>query len=163
MGEPNEKIAHLESAIRNIYKHHIMIYGMFVLGYDYDTAKSIEETYEFAVRNNLAIANFNPLMILPGTTLFERMKESGQLRFEKWWLDPAYHYGDAMYYPKSMSVDELKDGCKNARYNFNTFRIILKRMFKEKVNHRSLLNISVFLAINLISRSEIHRKQGESL
>lgn len=156
-------VSHIEAAIKNIYKHRIMIYGMFVLGYDFDTAKSIDDTYEFAVRNNLCIANFNPLMILPGTPLFDRMQKEGRLRFDKWWLDENYRYGDAMYIPKAMSIEELKDGCRNARYNFNTYKTIFKRLIKEKVNHKSLLNIIVFLAINLISRSEIHRKQGESL
>ncbi|RKM61439.1 radical SAM protein [Butyrivibrio sp. CB08] len=152
-----------EDAIRNIYRHGIMIYGMFVLGYDYDTADSIRETYEFAVKNNLAISNFNPLMILPGTPLFDRMNADGRMRFEKWWLDPDYRYGDAMYYPKSMTIEELRDGCRNARYSFNTYRTIFKRLIREKVNHSSLLNIAVFLLINLISRSEIHRKQGKEL
>ena len=161
--EKTGNVAHLEEAIRNIYRHNIMIYGMFVLGYDYDTVDSIRDTYEFAVRNNLAISNFNPLMILPGTPLFERMEGEGRLRFKKWWLDPQYRYGDAMYFPKSMTPEELKDGCKAARFNFNTYRNIFKRMMGAKANHRSLLNIVVFLAINLISRSEIHRKQGESL
>ncbi len=159
----DDNIRHLEEAIKNIYRHNIMIYGMFVLGYDYDTARSIKDTYEFAMRNHLTVANFNPLMILPGTQLFTRMKEEGRLRFEKWWLDPSYHYGDAMYYPRSMSIEELRDGCKRARYDFNTWRGIFRRLTGERVNHRSLLNISVFLAINLISRSEIHRKQGKSL
>ncbi|MCR5733515.1 MAG: radical SAM protein, partial [Lachnospiraceae bacterium] len=65
-----DNILHLEEAIKNIYRHNIMIYGMFVLGYDYDTARSIKDTYEFAMRNHLTVANFNPLMILPGTQLF---------------------------------------------------------------------------------------------
>ncbi|MCR4738878.1 MAG: radical SAM protein [Lachnospiraceae bacterium] len=159
----DDDIMHLEEALKNIYRHNIMIYGMFVLGYDHDTAGSIKDTYEFAMRNNLTVANFNPLMILPGTQLFLRMKEEGRLRFEKWWLDPSYRYGDAMYYPGSMSTEELRDGCKSARYDFNTWKNIFKRLLREKVNHRSLLNITVFLAINLISRSEIHRKQGKSL
>ena len=153
----------MEEAIRNIYRHKIMIYGMFVLGYDYDTAESIEATYQFALNNNLAVANFNPLMLLPGTPLLTRMEEEGRLRFKKWWLDPSYRYGDAMFVPKSMSPEELRDGCRNARYRFNTWRSILKRLFAEKVNHRSLLHILVFLAINGISQSEIHRKQGEKL
>ena len=153
----------MEEAIRNIYRHKIMIYGMFVLGYDYDTAESIEATYQFALNNNLAVANFNPLMLLPGTPLLTRMEEEGRLRFKKWWLDPSYRYGDAMFVPKSMSPEELRDGCRNARYRFNTWRSILKRLFAEKVNHRSLLHIIVFLVINGISQSEIHRKQGEKL
>ncbi len=156
-------VTHLEEAIRNIYRHNIMIYGMFVLGYDNDTAEAVKDTYSFAMRNNLAVANFNPLMLLPGTPLFERMKEEGRLRFEKWWLDPKYRYGDAMYYPSSMSTKELRDGCRRARYGFNTWRSIFGRLLRERANHRSLLNIVVYLLINVISRSEIHRKQGKRL
>lgn len=152
-----------EAAINNIYKHGIMIYAMFVLGYDHDTAGSIERTYEFAMRNNLAVANFNPLMILPGTELFKRMSAEGQLRYEKWWLDPGYRYGDAMFYPRSMSCEELTEGCKRARYDFNSFRNIMKRLTGAGVNHRSLFNTVVFLLVNLISRTEIHRKQGTEL
>ncbi|MCR4658422.1 MAG: radical SAM protein [Lachnospiraceae bacterium] len=159
----NSGVTHMEEAIRNIYRHNIMIYGMFVLGYDHDTPKSVRDTYSFAMRNNLAVANFNPLMLLPGTPLFKRMEEEGRLRFEKWWLDPAYRYGDAMFCPKSMSIEELKAGCKSARYGFNTWRSIFGRLLREKVNHRSLLNIIVYLLINVISRSEIHRKQGKKL
>ncbi|MCR5357610.1 MAG: B12-binding domain-containing radical SAM protein [Lachnospiraceae bacterium] len=149
-----------EAAIRNIYRHGIMIYAMFVLGYDHDTARSIKETYEFAMKNHLAVANFNPLMILPGTSLYKRMEEKGLMRFDKWWLDDEYRYGDAMFYPESMTCDELMEGCRAARYDFNTFRNILKRMFGAKVNHQGVFGSIVFVLINLISRSEIHRKQG---
>ena len=159
----SRNIEHYEKAISNIYKHGIMIYAMFVLGYDHDTAVSIRSTYEFAMRNHLAVANFNPLMILPGTALFKRMSEEGLLKFDKWWLDEGYRYGDAMYYPKSMTCEELMEGCRNARYDFNSYRNILKRMLGTKVNHHGIFNSVVFLLVNLISRSEIHRKQGEYL
>ena len=39
-----------EKAIQNIYKHGLMIYASFVLGYDYETAESIEETLKFAFK-----------------------------------------------------------------------------------------------------------------
>ena len=157
------RIKRYEEAIANIYRHNIMIYAMFVLGYDHDTAESIKKTYDFAVRNDLAVANFNPLMILPGTELFKRMSSEGLLKYDKWWLDEDYRYGDAMFYPKSMTCDELMEGCRKARYDFNGYRTILKRMFGAKVNHRGIFNSAVFLLVNLISRSEIHRKQGRSL
>ncbi len=159
----NLLVSSYEDAIRNIYRHGIMIYGMFVLGYDHDNAESIKRTYDFAMKNHLAVANFNPLMILPGTSLYERMKSRGSLRFDKWWLDDDYRYGDAMFVPESMSADELMNGCRRARYDFNTYGNIIKRMFGAAVNHHGLFNSVVFLLINIISRSEIHRKQGEIL
>ncbi len=156
-------ILHYEAAIRNIYKHGIMIYAMFVLGYDHDTADSIKATYDFAMRNHLAVANFNPLMILPGTSLYERMEAQGSLRYDKWWLNDNYRYGDAMFYPESMTCEELMEGCRAARYDFNSYGNIFKRMFGAPVNHHGLFNSIVFLLVNLISRSEIHRKQGGAL
>lgn len=159
----NLRIKHYEDAIGNIYSHGIMIYGMFVLGYDYDTSDSIRETMDFALRNNLAVANFNPLMVLPGTPLYERMRSEGNLLFKKWWLDDNYRYGDAMFVPRSMSPQELSDGCRNARYTFNSYRNIFRRLWGAKVNHKGIINTVVFLLANLISRSEIRRKQGTGL
>ncbi len=159
----NLRIRDYEAAIANIYRHGIMIYGMFVLGYDYDTAQSIKDTYDFALRNHFAVANFNPLMILPGTELFKRMSTEGRLRYEKWWLDDGYRYGDAMYYPTSMSCEELMQGCRDARFKFNSFGNIIRRMLGSGVNHSGIFNSTVFLLINIISRLEIHRKQGKAL
>lgn len=159
----NLAVKHYEDAIQNIYKHGIMIYGMFVFGYDYDTANAIKETYKFASDNHFCIANFNPLMLLPGTELYERYKTDRKIIYEKWWLDDNYHYGDAMHYPSSMTPEEMCDGCKAARYGFYAFGNVLKRLVNEKVNHSSLFNILVFLAINIISGVEVHRKQGEKL
>lgn len=159
----NLQIAKYEEAINNIYKHNLMIYAMFVLGYDYDTKESIEQTYEFALEHNFAISNFNPLMVLPGTKLYERIEKENRLIYKKWWLEDNYKYGDTMYIPKNMKPEELADGCKNARYKFNTYINIFKRLIRNKVNHASLFNIITFLILNIISRKEIHRKQGKTL
>lgn len=158
----NIKIEHYEKAIRNIYKHNLMIYATFVLGYDYDTKESIKATMKFAMDNNFAAANFNPLIPMPGTSLYERLEKEGKLIFDKWWLEENYKYGDSAFYPKSMTPDELRDGCKEARYEFNTYANIFKRLFRNKV-HRNLFNMGIFIVLNIISRKEIHRKQGKVL
>lgn len=159
----NLQIAKYEEAINNIYKHNLMIYAMFVLGYDYDTKESIEQTYEFALKHNFAVSNFNPLMVLPGTSLYKRIEEENRLIYKKWWLEDNYKYGDTMYIPKNMKPEELAEGCKNVRYKFNTYTNIFKRLVRNKVNHASLFNIITFLMLNIISRKEIHRKQGKTL
>ncbi len=158
----NLQVGRYEEAIKNIYKHGLMIYATFVLGYDYDTRESIDATLKFSMDNNLAAANFNPLIPMPGTRLYDRLKEENKLIFEKWWLEPGYRYGDTVFYPESMTPDELKEGCKNARFTFNTYKNIFKRLFGCKV-YRNPVNALVFLALNIISRKEIHRKQGKVL
>ena len=151
-----------EEAIKNIYKHKLMIYGTFVLGYDYDTKKEKKKTMEFAIKNNLTIANFNPLIPMPGTRLYKRLEDNKELIYDKWWLEESYCYGDSAYYPKNMSPDDLKEGCREARYTFNTYHNIFKRLLHNRV-HLTPFNLFVYLVLNIISRKEIHRKQGKQL
>ncbi len=158
----NLEIERYEEAIKNIYKHKLMIYATFVLGYDYDTNESIEATMKFALDNNFAAANFNPLIPMPGTKLYSRLEDEKKLLYEKWWTTPGYKYGDSAYYPENMTPKDLEEGCKNARYTFNTYRNIFKRLFGNKI-YLNPVNALVFLALNIISRKEIHRKQGKVL
>ena len=158
----NSRIKNYEDAINNIYMHKLMIYATFVLGYDYDTMESIDATLRFAMDHNFAVANFNPLIPMPGTRLYARLEEEKKLIYPKWWLEDGYKYGDTAYYPVGMSPDELKEGCRNVRYSFNTYKNIFLRLFRNKV-HRNPFNMAVFLILNIVSRKEIHRKQGKVL
>ncbi|MBQ9625110.1 MAG: B12-binding domain-containing radical SAM protein [Clostridia bacterium] len=156
----NIKIQNYERAIKNIYKHGLMIYATFVLGYDYDTRESMEATLKFAMDNNFAIANFNPLIPMPGTKLYNRLEKENKLTFEKWWLEPGYKYGDTAFFPQNMTPEELKEGCRDIRFEFNTYKNIFKRFIGNKA-HLSPLNAVLFLTLNIVSRKEIHRKQGK--
>lgn len=158
----NLQLETYEKAVQNIYKHGIMIYASFVLGYDHDTRQSIGETLQFALKHNFATAGFNPLIPMPGTSLYARLKAQNKLICDKWWLERGYKYGDTVYYPERMTPKELQEGCKNARYEFNSYKNIFKRLFRNKL-HRNPLNAFVFIALNLITRKEIHRKQGQIL
>lgn len=158
----NLQLETYEKAIQNIYKHGIMIYASFVLGYDHDTRESIEETLRFAIKHNFATAGFNPLIPMPDTSLYARLQAKNKLIYDKWWLERGYKYGDTVYYPERMTPKELQDGCKNARYEFNSYKNIFKRLFRNKL-HWNPLNALVFIALNLITRKEIYRKQGQVL
>lgn len=158
----NLRIGTYERAIRNIYRHKLMIYAAFVLGYDYDTRASIHETLKFALKHNFAVANFNPLIPFPGTALYERLAAENKLMYDKWWLEPGYRYGDTVYYPEQMTPDDLSEGCKQARFRFNSYANIFRRLFRNPL-HLLPFNAILFLALNLISRKEIHRKQDKIL
>ena len=159
----NVKYNDYDEIIGNIYDAGIMIYGTFVVGYDYDTAQSTRELVEFALHHQFAIANFNPLMPMPGTRLHKRLLEEGHLSYEDWWINEEYRYGDAMLTPKSMTGEELKESCKHARYTFNSYKNIFKRLLHPKANAANLEYIAIFLLANLISRFEIRAKQGKKL
>lgn len=158
----NLQIATYEKAIANIYKHKLMIYATFVLGYDYDSTESFEETLQFAIKHRFAAANFNPLIPMPGTNLYARLQSQNKLLYDAWWMEKGYKYGDTVFLPENMTPEDLQTGCKDARFRFNTYPCIMKRLFGNKA-HWNLVNAGVFLALNIISRKEIHRKQGKIL
>ncbi len=157
----NLAVGDYDKAVENIYKHGLLIYATFVLGYDEDNNESFQETLDFAMRHNFTVANFNPLIPMPGTPLYNRLEEEGRLVYDKWWLNDAYCYGDTAFLPRQLSAEELRDGCKSVRYSFYGVRNILKRLFKGF--HLKPINLFLFLALNIISNREIHRKQGRLL
>ena len=151
-----------EKVIKRIYKHGLLIYGTFVLGCDGDGPDVFDKTYEFAVKNKIAVTNFNPLIPMPGTKVYKKMEEEGRLLYKKWWLSDKYRYGETAYKPKNITPEELMKGCLKMRTNFYSFGCIVKRLFSNSVNFRPL-NLFVFILANFISGREIQKKQGQLL
>lgn len=141
----------------------IMVYGTFILGYDHDTDMVFNRTLEFALRTRLFLANFNPLMPTPGTPLYGRLESEGRLSFDRWWLHEDYRWGDCVFHPLRMSRKDLSVGCFELRRQFNTIRNILTRLPGLRLSKDSLYKAKLFLAANLVSRRELHRKYGERL
>jgi radical SAM superfamily enzyme YgiQ (UPF0313 family) len=137
-----------------------MIYGTFVFGYDDDTVDSFDASVEFALRSNFYLANFNPLTPTPGAALYDRLRAEGRLIYDRWWLSPGFRYGQATFHPRRMTADQLTEGCYRARSAFNRYGSIFKRALAPKTNCRGPYRLAVYLASNLISRREVHRKQG---
>lgn len=155
-------VSDYDLAIKNIYKRKILIYATFVFGYDYDDVYTIKDTLNFAIKHNFAIANFNTLMPMPGTKLYKRLEKENRLLFKKWWLSDKFKYGDAMFIPKKISYEELKNECYIARKKFYNTKNILKR-FYYNLKHMSFDISPLFLAMNFISKFEVKKKQGKIL
>jgi len=158
----NLRAGDYDRAIENIYRHRLMIYATFVLGYDKDTPETIRNTLAFAQRHSFALANFNPLIPMPGTPLYRRLEEENRLVYRCWWLDNRYCYGDTAFYPRGMTPEELKESCREVRFRYYSMGCILKRLFKNRLHH-SPGRLALYLAANLISAREIHKKQGRRL
>jgi radical SAM superfamily enzyme YgiQ (UPF0313 family) len=141
----------------------IMVYGTFIIGYDSDTPAIFERTLEFALENRLFLANFNPLTPTPGTPLYQRLQSQGRLRFEAWWLNDDYRWGDCLFRPARMSAEELTSGCFELRKAFNSARNIIARFPGLKLRHTNLYKAGLYVAANRVSRRELHRKYGQAL
>jgi radical SAM superfamily enzyme YgiQ (UPF0313 family) len=148
------------TVIEKFYDRGIMLYGTFVFGYDHDTPDTIERALDFALRSKLTLANFNPLTPTPATRLYHRLQIENRLIYDRWWLDPDFRYGQALFHPRGMTADELTEGCFHARQAFNRYSSILKRA---SANCHSPYHLGIFLLANLVSRKEIYNKQGAKL
>ncbi|MBM3266954.1 MAG: B12-binding domain-containing radical SAM protein [Candidatus Sericytochromatia bacterium] len=156
----NVKHQDYQTSIRILQDAGIMIFGTFVMGYDRDKPEAFDATVEFAIRNKFFLAHFNPLTPTPGAALYDRLRAEGRLLYDRWWLDPAYRYGSATYRPAGMTPEELTAGCYRARSRFNALSSLAYRALDSRTHLRSAHRLGIFLGANLISRREIHSKQG---
>jgi radical SAM superfamily enzyme YgiQ (UPF0313 family) len=151
-----------KNVVRALHTRGMGVYGTFVFGYDADTADTIARTVDFALESRLEVANFNPLTPTPGSALYDRLLSEGRLLSPKWWLDPAYRYGHAIFEPRGMRADELAEGVFEARARFYSWRSIGLRVLDGKVRF-SPFHMSMTAAANIISRREIYKKQHRHL
>lgn len=159
----NLKYGGYTKAINRFYEAGIMLYGTFIFGYDHDTAASFGETLEFALKNHFFLGNFNPLTPTPGAQLYDRLAKEDRLLRQKWWLDPTYRYGEAIYQPKNMTAQQLTEGCFAVRKAFNAYHNILRRALGRRQNWHNPYHMFLYLGANVISRREILSKQGRLL
>jgi radical SAM superfamily enzyme YgiQ (UPF0313 family) len=145
-----------------LHRRGIGIYGTFVFGYDADTPDTFARTLEFALEARLEIANFNPLTPTPGSALYDRLLSEGRLRSPRWWLDPDYRYGRAIFEPRGMRADELTEGVYLTRKRFYSWRSIGTRLLATGVPFSSF-HLGMTAVANVISRREIFKKQNRLL
>lgn len=159
----NVKWADYDTSIRKLQDAGIMIYGTFVFGYDDDTVDVFDRTVEFAIEKKFIVAGFNPLMPTPGSKTYDDLLAEGRMIHPRWWVDPDYRYGDAVFHPRKMSAEEFSEGCYRARTAFSTYGSILRRLPDRRTNLRSPYRTWVYLLSNHVLRREVHHKQGRPL
>lgn len=148
--------------VRELHKRGIGVYGTFVFGYDHDTPDTIKRSVEFALESRLEIANFNPLTPTPGSALYERLRGENRLLSPSWWLDPDYRYGNPIFTPRSMTPEQLAEGCFEAKRKFYAWSSIANRVLRSD-NRFTLFGTGITTLANMISRREVYRKQGRLL
>ncbi|OAT83609.1 B12-binding domain-containing radical SAM protein [Desulfotomaculum copahuensis] len=74
----------IQEAVKLLKSHGIFTEGLFALGYPHETEHMLFETVDFALALDLDAVNFNILTPYPGTRLYERARDSGDLLTERW-------------------------------------------------------------------------------
>jgi len=147
-------------ALANLRRHGIAVYGTFVFGYDHDTPTAFDEAVDFATEERMYIAAFNHLTPFPGTPLYARLAHEGRLRYDAWWLDPAYRYNTLPFVPRAMAPDAVTAGCVAARRRFYAWPNILRR---SRSHARDGFMFRNYFLINAMHRNEIGQRDGYPL
>jgi len=99
----------------------LVINGGFIIGFDNDDLQIFEEQFEFIQASGIANLSMGPLIPVPTTPLFDRLKREGRLDYS----DPEINY-----IPKLMTREQLKTGVQD----------LLERLFEPEVYFQRLFD-----------------------
>lgn len=141
----------------------LMLWAAFLLGYDHDDADSIRHTVAWAIEQRFCFAAFNILTPYPTTPLYAQLEAEGRLLYPRWWLHPAYRFGDAVFHPARLSADALTEACFRARRHFNSPPSIARRLADRRTNAKDLWSLATYCTYNPLFRRETFKKHGMRL
>ncbi len=101
----SQTVDEITRAVEVLRRHRIRIHGMFVLGFDQDTWRSVRETVRFAKKARLTSTQFLILTPLPGSEFYERIAAENRIRFRDWTLYDAHH---VVFQPARFSLFDLQ-------------------------------------------------------
>ncbi len=102
--------------IRNIHLAGIKIAAFLMYGFDSDTTNTAEELSALVTRNNIALPMINVLVPVPGTKLYDRLKDEDRLLIgsENDFLMNNIGYNSSfnlcLYKPRNMTPEEVEEG-----------------------------------------------------
>ena len=101
-------VNHIEKYSENIKKirdRGIKIIGSFIVGLDYDTEETINDLYEFIIKNKIDLPIVSCLTPFPGTDLFYKLQSEQRIIDYNW---ERYNLTQVVIKPKTMSAEKLQ-------------------------------------------------------
>ncbi len=115
------KVSRAYKFMRDARKAGILIHGCFMIGFPGETKEKAKKTIEFAKILNPDTAQFFPIMVYPGTPMYEWVKEKGFLETEDFsqWITKDGLHNSVVSYPELSSKEQVAL-CDRARFEFYT-------------------------------------------
>ena len=123
----------------------ITILAGMIFGFDTDDASVFERTVEFLVQHKIGLANFGILTPLPGTEVYNTLKEEDRI-FEKDWS--KYSASQVTFHPKMMSAEQLKEGHIWAKKEFYSISSLAKRYWANRHHPFFYLGMNYYYHLN---------------
>ncbi len=134
----------ITQAVTKFNEYGVDVHGMFIIGFDSDDRETIRETLRFARRSGIASAQFLILTPLPGTPMFDELRDAGRLKTMSWSNYDAHH---VVYVPKNISALELQWAQITGHARFYSLRRAVDRFANGQ-----LTNAFIYLYANKMNR-----------
>jgi radical SAM superfamily enzyme YgiQ (UPF0313 family) len=113
--------------IARIHSHGIAVYGSFILGLDGDTTR-FDRIRTFILAAEIDCALVNILNPIPGTRLWDRLREQGRLLYTGFPDDYAlYTQDNVCFRPAGMTPIELQEGTRRLIASLTRLPVALRR------------------------------------
>lgn len=140
-----QKVEEIKKGVKKIREAGISVHGMFMLGAESDTLKTIKETIKFA-QKHVDTAQFLALTPIPGTATYKKLMEGGQIfkerikkflgkhhqEWEIWELFDGHHMTfEPNENPNDFTAWELQKQIIKANEKFYTWSRLIKSIFSK--------------------------------
>jgi radical SAM superfamily enzyme YgiQ (UPF0313 family) len=119
--------------VEKVHSYGIMVFGLFMFGFDGDDRSVFEETVRFNRESDYDACAYSVLTPYPGTLTWYEMKKANRIVSFDW---NKYDQGQVVYRPAQMSGDELRLGQVQAYENFYALSSITGRFPIRGRRHR---------------------------
>jgi len=112
------------SLVEKVHSYGIMVFGLFMFGFDGDDPSVFEETVKFCIGANYDACAFSVLTPYPGTLTWYELKKADRIVSFDW---SKYDQSNVVFRPMNMTGDELRLGQEFAYETFYTPSSIVRR------------------------------------
>jgi radical SAM superfamily enzyme YgiQ (UPF0313 family) len=110
--------------VEKVHSYGIMVFGLFMFGFDDDDGSVFGETIDFNIGANYDACAYSVLTPYPGTLTWYDLKKANRIVSYDWTM---YDQGHVVYRPALMSGDELRLGQASAYAGFYSLSSIARR------------------------------------
>ncbi len=100
-----ETVHDIKNGITTLLDTGFYVHSMFILGADSDNVKTTEETIKFSKASNSSTAQYSILFPIPGTRLYDKMKEENRIFIDDW---NYYDGSHSVIIPRHLTPIELQ-------------------------------------------------------
>jgi radical SAM superfamily enzyme YgiQ (UPF0313 family) len=125
---------HFAALVEKIHSYGIIVFGLFMFGFDGDDTSVFDETVRFNRDSHYDACAYSVLTPYPGTLTWYEMRKADRIVSFDW---TKYDQGHVVYRPAKMSGDELRVGQSRAYDNFYSLPSIAERFPLHGPRHRT--------------------------